>query len=147
MQQILSHGRLCYTHLHPKLEKTMDLKTGMGQNPVHCTPLYPWLVDIKIAGFSEWSYHVVIPCHSKNGGIDPSGACHLKREHQAWPPVLVRGRCESPVPVAWANRSMAGSSKMGCFMENPDIDNVRGLPSFTSQAGAGACEGGIAIAA
>ena len=32
-------------------------------------------------------------------------------------------------------------------MENPDIDNVRGLPSFTSQAGAGACEGGIAIAA
>ena len=88
MQQILSHGRLCYTHLHPKLEKTMDLKTGMGQNPVHCTPLYPWLVDIKIAGFSEWSSHVVIPCHSKNGGIDPSGACHLKREHQACPPVL-----------------------------------------------------------
>ena len=90
---------------------------------------------------------MAIPCHPKNEGIDPSGACHLKREHQAWPPVLVRGRCESLVPVAWANRSMAGSCKMGCFMENPDIDNVRGLPSFTSQAGAGACEGGIAIAA
>ena len=67
----------------------------------HATPI---AMDLwaTVVGFSEGS-----SCAKDEAvleAIDPSGACHLKREHQVWPPVPVPCQCGSQVQVVWADR-------------------------------------------